>query len=139
MANSISDKILSEIRSYASSGTMKDVAPMCYLYSGESDVDLQEIITNLTFVRLMQSETAIIPDDEAQVARANDVGIWKPMMADYVYFVCLINPNFSPESFDLLFSKSAAYYKEHLKALMDDFAMDLEEWKKGFVGSLFIR
>lgn len=134
----LSFRLTPEIEAFAASGTCRESAPMKYLYSSDSDIDLREIITNLTFVRLMQEEPLIIPEDDAQWARASDANIWKPMMADYVSFVCLVNPNFHSECFADLFSKSAVYYQDHLKSLIDDFAMDYENWKKSFVGSLFI-
>lgn len=127
-----------EMENYAAAGKCRESAPMKYLYSSDDKTVLQEIITNLTFVRLMKSESLIIPEDDGQVERVNNADLWKPMMADYVSFVCLVNPNFSPECFDSLLGASAEYYEEHCKALMDDFAMDMEEWKSAFAGSLFI-
>ncbi len=138
MVPAVSENASRVIRSYAEAGMMRDAAPMSYLYGSASAVDLQEITTNLTFVRLMQGEALIVPEDEGQVARAADGALWRPMMAEYVAFVCLVNPHFPQGRFDELFAGAAAYYEAHLKALMDDFAMDLEGWKAGFAGCLFI-
>jgi len=109
-----------------------------FLSASDDSVDLSEVISNLTFVRLMKDEKRIVPEDEAQVNRANDIALWKPLMEEYVSYVCSVNPNFPTDRQEELLQKSADYYREHLKVLMDDLAYDLDAWKVPFEGCLFI-
>jgi len=126
------------MESFAGSFKGSDLPPMKYLYHSTSVTESSEIIATLAFVRIMQDERLIVPEDETQVAKAYNIYKVADAIAEYSSFAAWINPDFTESSFTYLYCASMNYYKEHVRFFLDDFAMDLGEWKKEFSGSLFI-
>ena len=95
-------------------------------------------MAKLTFVRLLQGEKVIEPENVLQRVAANDAGPVKEALREYVRFVCLVNPSFPGSREEELFSSAYQYYCGYLDNLFESFAFELEDWKRGFEGCLFI-
>lgn len=129
---------IEELRRYADGRVNCDRPPMSYLYSSESLVSVSELVAKLTFVRLLQGEKVIEPENLLQRAAAHEAGPVKACIREYVAFVCLVNPAFPVLREEELFAASYRYYCWHLDNLFESFAFELEDWKRGFEGCLFI-
>ena len=126
------------MRRYAAGRVNCDRAPMSYLYSSESLASVSEMVAKLTFVRLLQGEKLIEPENLMQQVLANDVLAVKGAIREYVRFVCLVNPAFATSREEEVFEASYRYYCWYLDNMFESFAFELEDWKRGFEGCLFI-
>ena len=126
------------IRQYAASRVNSDKAPMSYLYSSDSIASISELVAKLTFVRLLQGEKLIEPESALQRALACSDAPVRSSVREYVEFVCLVNPAFPSSRLEELFSASYRYYNWYIDNLFESFAFELEDWKRGFEGCLFI-
>ena len=126
------------MREYAASRVNCERPPMSYLYSSESLASVSEMVAKLTFVRLLQGEKLIEPENLMQQVLANDVLAVKGAIREYVRFVCLVNPAFATSREEEVFEASYRYYCWYLDSMFESFAFELEDWKRGFEGCLFI-
>lgn len=126
------------MREYAASRLNCDRPPMSYLYSSESLASVSELVAKLTFVRLLQGERVIEPENMLQRVVAKDDVEVKGSIREYVRFVCLVNPAFPGLREEELFEAAYRYYCWYLDNLFESFAFELEDWKRGFEGCLFI-
>ena len=128
-----------EMDEYLSSVDDLFKAPMKYLVSSDSLKDLQEMIARLAFAYIMQDEEMIVPEDEAQVTKASQASLVADAIGRYASFACFINQNLDEKSFGRVYDAAQEYYEEYLPALFQDFAFEMENWKRNFEGALFIR
>lgn len=126
------------MRQYAAGRVNCDRPPMSYLYSSDSLASVSELVAKLTFVRLLQGEKVIEPESVLQRAATHEAGPVKESIREYVRFVCLVNPAFPTSREEELFAASYKYYCWYLDNLFETFAFELEDWKRGFEGCLFI-
>ena len=126
------------MRQYAAGRVNYDRPPMSYLYLSDSLASVSELVAKLTFVRLLQGEKLIEPENLMQRVATHEAGPVKESIREYVRFVCLVNPAFPTSREEELFAASYKYYCWYLDNLFESFAMELEEWKRGFEGCLFI-
>lgn len=126
------------MQQYAAGRVNCDRPPMSYLYSSESVASVSELVAKLTFVRLLQGEKLIEPENLMQRVATHEAGPVKESIREYVRFVCLVNPAFPTSREEELFAASYKYYCWYLDNLFESFAMELEDWKRGFEGCLFI-
>lgn len=126
------------MQQYAAGRVNCDRPPMSYLYSSESVASVSELVAKLTFVRLLQGEKVIEPENVLQRVAANDYLAVREALREYVRFVCLVNPSFPGSREEELFSSAYRYYCGYLDNLFENFAFELEDWKRGFEGCLFI-
>lgn len=126
------------MQQYAAGRVNCDRPPMSYLYSSESVASLSELVAKLTFVRLLQGEKLIEPENLMQRGATHEAGPVKESIREYVRFVCMVNPAFPLAREEDLFAASYRYYCWHLDNMFESFAFELEDWKRGFKGCLFI-
>ena len=126
------------MRQYAAGRVNCDRPPMKYLYSSESFESVSEMVAKLTFVRLLQREIIIEPENLMQRVATHEAGPVKESIREYVRFVCLVNPAFPTSREEELYAASYKYYCWYLDNLFESFAFELEDWKRGFEGCLFI-
>ena len=126
------------MRQYAAGRVTCDRPPMSYLYLSDSLASVSELVAKLTFVRLLQGEKLIELENLMQRVATHEAGPVKGAMREYVRFVCLVNPVFPTSREEELFAASYKYYCWYLDNLFESFAMELEDWKHGFEGCLFI-
>lgn len=126
------------MRQYAAGRVNCDRPPMSYLYLSDSLASVSELVAKLTFVRLLQREIIIEPENLMQRVATHEAGPVKESIREYVRFVCLVNPAFPASREEELFAASYKYYCWYLDNLFESFAMELEDWKRGFEGCLFI-
>lgn len=88
--------------------------------------------------RLLQGEKLIEPENLLQRVATHEAGPVKESIREYVRFVCLVNPVFPTSREEELFATSYKYYCWYLDNLFESFAMELENWRRGFEGCLFI-
>lgn len=138
MKNQSSYQILPEMEIFADTYKGQDKAPMKYLYFSDNMNELQETIAKLAFVCIMQDVPKIVPEDVMQVAMATMLENTCEHLKYYASFTAWINPNFTENDYYTLYQESFKYYFDNVKGMMEDFALDQEDWKKGFEGCLFI-
>lgn len=126
------------MQQYAAARVNADRPPMSYLYSSGSVASVSELVAKLTFVRLLQEEKLIEPENLLQRVATHEAGPVKASIREYVRFVCLVNPAFPTAREEDLFEAAYRYYCWYLDNLFESFAYELEDWKKGFEGCLFI-
>ena len=136
--NPLQSGTFDEIQRYISAGVNRDRAPMSYLYSSDSLADVSELVAKLTFVRLLQGEKLIEPENLLQRVATHEAGSVKASIREYVRFVCLVNPAFPSAREEEVFEAAYRYYCWHVDDLFESFAFELEDWKRGFEGCLFI-
>ena len=123
---------------YAASRVNCERPPMSYLYSSDSLAVVSELVAKLTFVRLLQGEKLIEPENLLQRVATHEAGSVKASIREYVRFVCLVNPAFPSAREEEVFEAAYRYYCWHVDNLFESFAFELEDWKRGFEGGLFI-
>ena len=123
---------------YAASGVNCERPPMKYLYSSDSLADVSELVAKLTFVRLLQGEKLIEPENLLQRVATHEAGPVKAAIREYVRFVGLVNATFPTSREEEVFEASYRYYCWYLDSMFESFAFELEDWKRGFEGCLFI-
>lgn len=126
------------MRQYAAGRVNCDRPPMSYLYSSDSLASVSELVAKLTFVRLLQGERMIEPESVLQRAATHEAGPVKASIREYVRFVCLVNPSFPAGREEELLGAAYRYYCWYLDNMFENFAFELEDWKRGFEGCLFI-
>ena len=126
------------MREYAASRVNCERPPMSYLYSSGSLAVVSELVAKLTFVRLLQGEKLIEPENLLQRVATHEAGPVKAAIREYVRFVCLVNPAFPSSREEELFGACYRYYCWFLDSMFESFAFELEDWKRGFEGCLFI-
>ncbi len=131
-AEILSDAQLQRMKEYAAERRGADRPPMKYLYSSENIDAIVEMVSKIAFVEVMRNYSEIIPEDDAQVARANDPEAVGKAIGFYSYFVCMVNPAFPKSRFPEVVNESTRYYTDYLKARMYEFANFLQWWKRGF-------
>jgi len=127
------------MEAYGNAGTCRDAKPMSYLYSEKDLQIVVEMVAKLAFVYIMQDEVQIDAEDETQEIKATQASIVSDAIGQYSSFVCAFNPNFSAESFEMIYDLSFRYYDTMSDDFREEFSDFGDMWKTGFEGSLLIR
>jgi len=138
MIKNSSFQLLPEMELFAETYKGHEKAPMKYLYNSDDMKDIIETIAKMTFVCLLQDESRINPDDKTQILKVTMAESAAPYIQRYAAFTAWINPNYTKDDYADIYAGAYSYYFDHVKILMEEFALDGKMWKQGFEGTLFI-